>query len=112
MMALSIVALVAVVLKALSPLSAALSKRSEWLNGAFFLAIVVLAGVNLSYLSTVVGEDCSSGSVSPSDVIANKNLGLFIGVLSVIALVLGLKRVASWGVGKRVSAAQSASMTA
>lgn len=80
------------------------SKLYNPLDMTYHVLVVIVACVNLSYLSTVKTETCSSMSNTPTaatngtDVLANKNLVLFVMILSGIFLLLAIKKV-TWKAG-------------
>jgi hypothetical protein len=76
------------------------SKLYNVMDMTYHAFVLIVACVNLSYLSSVKTETCSSMSNAPTgatngaDVLANKNLVLFVMILSGMFLLLAVKKLA------------------
>ena len=69
--------------------------------------VAIVAILNIVYISAVNTETCSSGAVNSADVMGNKNLSLFVLVLSAVALV-ALSKKLMWHAGNKVARLRSA----
>ena len=92
-MGLAITALILLGLKALTHTAPALGKFHMPLEWLYHVVLLILAIINVSYLSTVKTETCSSKTINVADVYANKNLVLFVLISSAVVLVLVARKL-------------------
>ena len=75
-------------------------KMGKWLDAGYNAMALIVVSLNMAYISTLTTDMCTNkpaqGTVTLTDLGANKNLMVSVLVLSAVSLVLILKRSLWW----------------
>lgn len=69
-----------------------LQQLSTGVKSLYYLLTLVVVVLNISYISTAKIDTCNGSDTTPSDVLANKNLAIFVLIMSILSLLILFKK--------------------